>query len=143
MKTIYEDIVKKAKEGRRVYIDLKEKEIKVGNTFIIKEGKPVNAKASLINKTENPWQRLEELYQNFKYSLPNKELGSKPYFKALSYEELPRERMLGAENRNAARVELEAFILLSALAGFLKWEKDGWFYQSQEDKDFIILKEYL
>ena len=53
--------------------------------------------------------------------------------------------MLYGERRDKAQIELELFILSQLLNGF-KWnaEKFGkWFWQSANDKDLIILRDWV
>lgn len=139
--TIYEKLIEEVQKGRRFNVNFASKSIRVDKTYLLKNG--IHFGAELIQPTENVWEELEDLYEEYKYSCPTeKKLGNKPYFKALEYEEMNDEDLAFGENRNEAQAKLEAYILLHALAGDLTIEY-GWFWQSTRDKDFIILKDWI
>ena len=140
--TIYEAVIDAVKRGSRFSVNLKNKSLKVNGKFIIEKG---NFNGKLIYEVEEPWILLEELYESYLTSCPvSKLLGSKPYFKAKDYEELTDNEIAFSENRNIAQIKLEAFILCASLAGHLKWKNnEHWFWQSENYKNFIILKEWI
>ena len=87
---------------------------------------------------------INELYEQYKYSLPSERDGGNHYFKALTASLSTDEQLIYGMPRLEARVRLEAYVMLSTLAGLIKWENDNhWFWQSDKDKDFIILKQWM
>ena len=54
--------------------------------------------------------------------------------------------MIYGENRELMQAQLEGFILCAILMNHLKWEDltdEKWFWQSANDKDLIILKQWI
>lgn len=93
------------------------------------------------------FSKVEELYRRYKHSIPSErsESTSRRYFMALPERELSDDDMLYGERRDKSQIELELFILSQLLGGF-KWnpEKFGrWFWQSKEDKDLVILRQWV
>ena len=96
---------------------------------------------------EEFFSKVEELYRRYKHSIPSERSEStlRRYFMALPERELSDDDMLYGERRDKSQIELELFILCQLLGGF-KWnpEKFGrWFWQSQEDKDLVILRQWV
>ena len=90
--------------------------------------------------SDNQMEIIEQLYANFKRSVPSAKYNGKSYFKALDVEELTDSDIAFNWDRSYAQAALEGYILL----GGLTWENDNhWFWQSQYDKDLIILKEWV
>ncbi len=139
-------------------VDLNKKSLKCGNSYFIKNGE-YDLNKDLITLDchfgkqkkviEYCLEVIENLYHNYKYSNPSKETESfrdKSYFKALPEEELTMEQRVSGEPRDIAKVKLEAFILCASLAGYLVWDDEimggHWYYQG-EDKDLIIMREWI
>ncbi len=143
--TVYEFLLEEVERGQNFNIDLKNKCLKIGKHKIISEGK-FNENIELIsNRNDAPWEILRELYREFKHSSPVKrKLGNNPYFKALPYEELEEYDLAFGTNRNLAQAKLEGYILLASMQGILTWRNpEQWFWRDNEDKDFIILKDWI
>lgn len=138
--TIYEKLIDEVQKGEKFSVNFRTKSIKVGRQYIVKEGV---YNEDLIEKSNDVWNELENLYEEYKYSCPTEtQLGNKSYFKALNYEEMNDEDLAFGTNRNVAQAKLEAYILLHSLVGDLTIEY-GWFWQSKANKEFIILKEWI
>lgn len=86
---------------------------------------------------------LETLYKDFKHSIPDGMKYRHNYFKALSVSELSPEDMIQARNRQKAKECLERAILDGIMNKSLTWTTPNWFWQSQNDKDFVILKKWI
>ena len=112
-----------------------------GNKYIIKDLPLIDE--SLIE--EDCFSTVEQLYANYKRSVPNKsDLYLKSVFKALPDTELDFDDMLNNMPRNEAKYRLEAFILFGSLLGIFYWENDKhWYWQSKNDRDCIIYKEWI
>lgn len=152
--SVYSILIEKVKEGKNYKIDLKNKSLKIGRKYYIKEG-DVCVEDNLINEDdmqnleidfskEHVWDVLEWLYFQFKHSVPNENYHKKSYFKALKVTELDDGELAFNESRNIAQAMLEGFILLASLNQWLKWEFDKkWFWQSSDDKNLIVMKEWI
>lgn len=97
-----------------------------------------------INPVENFYEILEELYTNFKYSVPtNKDNICRHNFKAKHSDELSFKQLMDGEKRTISRCKLEAYVTLMASAGFIPWKNDShFFWQSERDSDLILFKEW-
>ena len=146
--SVYSELLNHAQEGGKYKIDLKNKSLKIGNKNYIKNGEVLIEDklfdSDLLMKLQDPWNKTSELYNQYKYSIPTSHYKDNSYFKALKYEELSSEELAYGLYRNYAQAALEGFILLASIKGLLKWQNDKhWFWQDENDKDFIILKEYV
>ena len=91
---------------------------------------------------------IEELYNNYKYSLPSERSESrrKKYFKALKMEELDDFHLLNPIRREGAQARLEGFILCMILNGSFAWDEKQlgkWFWKSKKYPDLIILRDWI
>ena len=146
--SVYSELLNHAQEGGKYKIDLKNKSLKIGNKNYIKNGEVLIEDelfdSDLLMKLQDPWNKASELYNQYKHSIPTSQYKDNSYFKALKYEELSSEELAYGLYRNYAQAVLEGFILLASMKGLLKWQNDKhWFWQDENDKDFIILKEYV
>lgn len=156
--SIYCELLKHARAGGKYKIDLKNKSLKIGKIYYIKNGtvliddKLISAedlasdeiRYDYISAKENPWDLVSQLYQDYKHSIQNSYYKDNSYFKALKYEELTKCELVYNLSRHFAQALLEGYILLASMQGWLKWQNDKhWFWQDKNDKDFIILKEYV
>lgn len=144
--TIYEELVERVSHGETFHIDFEKRTMKIGKETVIKNGE-YDSERELIEATNNEILAvIEALYKNYKYSLPSERSDSKrrKYFKALSVEELTDEQLILADRREIAQSALEGYILCMTLNGQLKWpENTGWFWQSKNDSDLVILKKWV
>ena len=144
--TIYNELIKRVSEGETFNINFEKRIMKVGKEKVIDEGKYDTTK-QLIISTYDPLDVIEVLYTNYKYSLPSERSESrrKQYFKALSIEEIPDERLFNTERREVARARLEGYVLCSILNGDLTWDETwgSWFYQSKIDSGLVLLKKWI
>ena len=146
--SVYSELLNHAQEGGKYKIDLKNKSLKIGNKNYIKNGEVLIEDelfdSDLLMKLQDSWNKTSELYNQYKHSIPTSHYKDNSYFKALKYEELSSEELAYGLYRNYAQAALEGFILLASIKGLLKWQNDKhWFWQDENDKDFIILKEYV
>lgn len=145
--TIYEELIRRVSDGESFYINFKNRAMKIGKKFIIADG-VYDTERKLIDYNctdmKEILREIEKLYENYKYSLPSERSDSKrrKYFKALSIEELPDDKLMTAERREVARAKLEGFILCTVLSDKFKWTEDmgSWFWQSKNDSDLVILR---
>lgn len=90
---------------------------------------------------------VEHLYTRYKHSIPStmSECKNRKYFKALSDKDLEDEDMLFGVGRDIAQVELELYILCQIILG-IGWDANKmgkWFWQSNKDRDLVILKNWV
>lgn len=119
-------------------INLKTGEVKL-------RGKPIEIEFTECVSLTDELKRIEELYREYKYSIPTKKSQSKRkhYFKALPIEEIPDMMLLISKQRDEAEWELIKAVLNLKHSCIAKEQWDyGWFYKGT-DPDFIILKDWL
>ena len=159
--SVYKMLIESVENGNRFKIDLIKKNLLINKKQIIMEGSVVYEKylnepliesddladyfeySPILN--EHCWGVANYLYSNYKHSAPKQtHLGNKPYFKALDVEDLYDYDLAYGLDRNVAQFILEGYILFSGLMGWLKMENEKhWFYQDQDQKEFVVLKEWL
>ena len=146
--TIFEELIQRVDDGENFYIDFKTHTIKVGGQKLVDNGEYDKAR-QLINITaDDVLENIEKLYIRYKYSMPSERSDSKyrKYFKALSVDELTDAQLAVGDKREVARARLEGYILCAVLDGKLVWDEDKmgkWFYQSVNDPDFVILRDWV
>ena len=153
---VIDEVIKKLNEEKMVKVDLIKQSLKVEDERGMMEGWIANGvetkycpKGDLIKRpdlNENVMDKLEELYEVYKFSYPSEceVKRKKNYFKALKAEEMTDAELVVGVDRYTARVTLEATLLLLSITGYLRWKEDwgSWFYQGK-DKDFIILRDWV
>lgn len=147
MDNIYQETVSAVENGVRFKVDFQTRSLKVNGKYVIRDGSYEGALGVPHCSEEEFFSKAEELYRRYKHSIPSErsESTSRRYFMALPERELSDDDMLYGERRDKSQIELELFILCQLLGGF-KWnpEKFGrWFWQSQEDKDLVILRQWV
>lgn len=139
--SMYSDLIERVAKGAKFKINLVEKTLKI-------DGKEISLEGNLIDENDvgngNPWDILETLYLSYKRSVPSEhQNGNKPYFTAASVEELDDDEIAFNEPRNLAQFKLECYVLFASLNGLLKMENDNhWFWQGN-DKELVVLKEWI
>lgn len=146
--TIYDELLLRVEEGEKFDINFEKRNMKVGKTWLIKDGECEISRILYGKHPVSIKDEIESLYKSFKYSCPSERSDSKRkgYFKALSVDELTDEQMVYGENRELMQAQLEGFILCAILMNHLKWEDltdQKWFWQSDREKDLIILKSWI
>lgn len=144
--TLYELLVQLSQEGSdKIHINLYNKTIKVGRTVIIDSGQVIKNKVFGNDFVELLIEELDidELYKQYKYSMPSERDNRRHYFKALSANQLTDEQLVTGMPRLEARIRLEAYILLASMTGKLQWHNPTHWYWVGQDKDFVILKKYI
>ncbi len=149
--TYYEMLIELAQNDySKIHIDLKNKTLKVGKQLLIENGNVIQNKVIVgddayeCNELVSECLDVDELYEQYKYSMPSERDGGNHYFKALAASLLTDEQLIYGMPRLEARVRLEAYVMLGSLAGLIKWKNnDHWFWQSSKDKDFVILKSWM
>ncbi len=90
---------------------------------------------------------LRETYKLYKHSVPSERSDShrRTYFRALREKDLSDHDMMYGRPRELARFDLEAYVLCGLLSKKLWWLENWgtWFYQDPEDKDLVLLREWV
>ena len=137
MKNIYQESIQAVEKGTKFKVDFKTRSFKLNGQYIIQNSQyegdlGVELCASLDEFLSN----VEHLYTRYK---------SRKYFKALSDKDLEDEDMLFGVGRDIAQVELELYILCQIILG-IGWDANKmgkWFWQSNKDRDLVILKNWV
>lgn len=142
----YVDLVKKVNRGVSFSINFKKRELRINKKTI--DLKSIEWQTDFQLAPNGELNKLYPFYYAYKHSVPSErsERASKHYFKALSVRELSDNDFMYGMPRELARFNLEMALLRELVFGNLKWDDKTmgtWFWQSPNDKDFIILKEWV
>ena len=146
-----EELIERVENGEKFHIDFEKRNMKVGKTYLIKDGQYDKSKY-LLSKRDEPASIdmaltiIEDLYNTYKYSMPSERSENKrrKYFKALPVEELTDEQLINGEAREVAQCMLEGYILARILDGTVVWQNNwGTFFYQGNDPDLIILKKWI
>lgn len=142
----YVDLVKKVNRGVSFSINFKKRELRINKKTI--DLKSIEWQTDFQLAPNGELNKLYPFYYAYKHSVPSErsERASRHYFKALSVKELSDNDFMYGMPRELARFNLEMALLRELVFGNLKWDDKTmgtWFWQSPDDKDFIILKEWV
>lgn len=139
--------------GDKFYIGLQKRSLAINGHFLIKDGLFMKDGLCLGCFHKEDWpegkmlEALERRYRDYKHSVPSERSEShrRNYFKALPEDKLSDEDMMYGMSREFARYELESFVLAMVMCGAFKWNPSWgtWFWQSPNDKDLVILREWI
>ena len=146
MNTIYEQALAKVENGSRFRVNFQNRSLKIDGKYVIKDGKYDGELG--VELTDSPLEQITQLYTRYQHSLPSErsENKRKCYFKSLPEHLLNDEDMLYGRSREYTPIALELYVLGVILNGSLKWDdfaKGLWFWQSPENKDLILLREWI
>ena len=144
-RTIFEKAVDAVTNGEKFKVNLEKRNLQIGNKYLIKDGKYDGV---LYNGVGFSISTFEDLYQVYKHSRPSERSENKQrkYFKALKLNELEEDDMLYGDDRELAQLSLELYLLCWILSGTFVWDEESmgkWFWQSQNDKDLVILRSWI
>ena len=138
----YEEIIKAVGDGAKFTINFEKRTMRLNR-------KVVDLSDTIFPalKGRTPIRMIECLYKIYKHSIPSERSKShrRYYFKALREKELSDSDMMYGDRREVARCRLELYVLLCLYQGQLTWDKKWgtWFWQSDKDKDLIILRDWI
>jgi hypothetical protein len=141
---IFNSAIKAVKGGSKFHVDFKTRSLNINGKAIIDHGKYDGE----LGVTEcQSLDMVEKYYQLYKHSIPSQrsEAKQRRYFIALPESELSNDDMLYGVHRDEAQVALELYLLCLILNGF-QWDEAAmgkWFWQSKQDKDLIILRNWI
>lgn len=147
MSNIYQKVVQSVENGAKFKVDFQSRSLKLDGKSIIQDGKYEGELGVLYCSEDEFFANVEELYRIYKHSVPSERSESKSqrYFMALPEKSLSDDAMLFGERRDKAQIELELYVLCQIING-IKWNPETmgrWFWQSSEDKDLVILKNWI
>lgn len=139
--------------GDKFYIGLQDRSLSINGRYLIKNGQIKGDDKDFSKWRKEDWPEekmfyiLEYRYNFYKHSVPSERSEShiRSYFKALPEKELADIDMMYGQNREFARYELESFLLAMIMCGAFTWKTEwgSWFWQSHNDKDFVILRKWI
>lgn len=136
----YDEIINAVDGGAKFTVNL------VKRTFRL-SGRVIDLSGCTLPSHDDILLFIEELYGNYKHSLPSERSEShrRYYFKALPEKELTDADMMFGERRETARCRLELAVLLAIIDGALTWNPSWgtWFWQSEHDQDLVILRKWI
>ena len=140
---LYDEIINSVSSGSVFSVDLKKKVLQLDKNNIPLDNISVN-----ISSSEDMLSTIHKLFERYKYSVPSERSEGKRrrYFKALKLSEIEYDDFMFGEGRDTAQIKLELYVLLSSIYYKNFWEeifKEHFFYQSDKDKDLIILKDWV
>lgn len=146
METIYNQAIASVDAGAKFRVNFQNRSLKIDGKYVIKDGKYDGDLGVKITNT--PLEAITQLYNRYQHSLPSERSDNKRkcYFQALPEHLLSDEDMLYGQPREHAQIALELYVLGVILNESLKWDdfaKDLWFWQSPENKDLILLREWV
>ena len=140
---LYDEIINSVSSGSVFNVDLKKKVLQLDKNNVPLDNINVN-----ISSSEDMLSTIHKLFERYKYSVPSERSEGKKrrYFKALKLSEIEYDDFMFGEGRDTAQIKLELYVLLSSIYHKDFWEeifKEQFFYQSDKDKDLIILKDWV
>lgn len=128
MEDIYRETVTAIENGANFRIDFRSRSLKVNGRHMIRNGRHDGAPWLPEYGCGDFFTDVEELYRRYKHS-----------------SDLEDGDMLYGQYRDIAQFELEFYILCRIMGGFT-WNPETmgrWFWQSEKDKDLVILREWV
>ena len=140
---LYDEIINSVASGSVFNVDLKKKVLQLDKNNVPLDNINVN-----ISSSEDMLSTIHKLFERYKHSVPSERSEGKRrrYFKALKLSEIEYDDFMFGEGRDTAQIKLELYVLLSSIYHKDFWEeifKEQFFYQSDKDKDLIILKDWV
>lgn len=148
MNTIFDSTIERVRKGARFKVSFQTRTLIVGGKKVIDNGVFEGELGVGQVPCDKALDYIEDLYAQYKHSVPSErsERKRRKYFKALSEENLSDEDMVYGTLRDVAQIVLELTVLCFILNGSLVWDEGKmghWFWQSSNDKDLIILREWV
>ena len=147
--SVFCELIERVNFGETFHVDFEKRTMKVGKDFLIKNGE-YDAERKLLDSISlnDILNIIVDLYHDYKYSLPSERSENKrqKYFKALPMEKLDDFHLFNPIKREVAQAKLEGFILCMILNGSFVWDEEKmgkWFWQSKNDPDLVILKNWI
>lgn len=145
---IYNSTIERVRKGARFRVYLESRTLVVNGKKVIDNGKYEGELGIPQLSVDKALEQIEYLYDQYKHSVPSErsERKRKRYFKALPEEQLEDDDMRYGLLRDEAQIRLELAVLCLVINGSLVWDEQRmgkWFWQSDNDKDLIILRQWV
>ena len=148
MVTIFDKTIESVRNGASFSVSFEERTLTVNGKKVIDRGKYKGELGIDPVPLEEAVGCIESLYARYKHSVPSErsERKRRRYFKALREDELGDSDMCFGMLREESRAFLELYILCLVLNGSFVWNEERlgkWFWQSEKDKDLVILRKWI
>ena len=125
------EFIENVEDGQPFRINFEKREVRL-NGFL------VDIEFELPDNVE---ERMLELFENYKYSVPSAKADSK-YFFALDESHLSTKQLAENEHRYIARAKLEIYVLGLIINN--KWDfGDKWYWQSNIEPKLVLFKKWF
>ena len=125
------EFIKKVEDGEPYRINFEKREVRL-NGFLVDID---------FELPDNIEEKLLELFENYKYSVPSAKADSK-YFFGFDESKLSTKQLAENESRYIARAKLELFVL--GLIINQKWDfGDKWYWQCPSDSKLVLFKKWF
>lgn len=126
-----EEFIEKVEDGEPYRINFEKREVRL-NGFLVDID---------FELPDNVEERLLELFENYKYSVPSAKADSK-YFFAFDESHLSTKQLAENEHRYIARAKLEIYVLGLIINN--KWDfGDKWYWQCPSDNKLVLFKKWF
>lgn len=141
MEDLYSTAIRRVQRGQQFRVDFRRRNLVVGGHYLMRGGHYEGALGVEPMQPDEFRSRVEGLYACYKYSVPSarSESRHRRYFRALPLDQLPAEDVMYGMPREEARVRLEAFVLCAIVNGSYHVPTGKWFWQSDDDRDLVLL----
>ena len=125
------EFIEKVEDGEPYRISFEKKEARLNGYLVDID----------FETTDNIEEKLLELFENYKYSVPTAKADSK-YFFAFDESHLSTKQLAENEHRYIARAKLEIYVLGLIINN--KWDfGDKWYWQSPCDSKLVLFKKWF
>ena len=125
------EFIEKVEDGEPYRISFEKKEARLNGYLVDID----------FETTDNIEEKLLELFENYKYSVPSAKADSK-YFFAFDESHLSTKQLAENEHRYIARAKLEIYVLGLIINN--KWDfGDKWYWQSPCDSKLVLFKKWF
>ena len=126
------EFIEKVEDGEPYRISFEKREVRL-NGFL------VDIEFELPDNVE---EKLLELFENYKYSVPSRKSDSK-YFFGFDESKLSTKQLAENESRYIARAKLELFVLGLIINQKWNFEPNQWYWQCPSDKKLVLFKKWF
>ena len=126
------EFIEKVEDGEPYRISFEKREVRL-NGFL------VDIEFELPDNVE---EKLLELFENYKYSVPSRKSDSK-YFFGFDESKLSTKQLAENESRYIARAKLELFVLGLIINQKWNFEPNQWYWQCLSDKKLVLFKKWF
>lgn len=134
----FEEIFEEIRDGAKWKIDFSTRSFIVNGEKLIDNGEHIG-----VQQYDFDVAMADMNFVAFQHSIPGKNDATNAYFKGQSYDQLSDLDRLIGEPRELRRLRLEFVVLECLINGAITIPDGQWFWQSKNNKDFIILRSWI